>query len=88
MSELRDDMNAWRKHKQEQRERNRKTAEAELTLRKIPFAVHNAGAHLVVDGRIDYWPGTGLWIVRGGRRGRGLARLLREAGAPVDPRCV
>jgi hypothetical protein len=49
--------------------------------RDIPFVVKNGGAHIIVNGRIDFWPGTGLWIERGGPRGRGVKDLLRHIGA-------
>lgn len=45
----------------------------------VPFTSHNNGAHLVVDGRFDFWPSTGLWIARNRRsQGRGVFVLLRQ----------
>jgi hypothetical protein len=45
------------------------------------FEVKNDGAHLLVHGPaglIDFWPGTGLWIVRGTSwRGHGVFKLIK-----------
>jgi hypothetical protein len=47
----------------------------------VTYTVHNLGAHLIVDGPecvVDFWPGTGKWIVRaGGPTGRGVLPLLK-----------
>lgn len=47
---------------------------------KWPVLNRNLGAHLVVTGKsciIDFWPGTGLWIVRQQTpRKRGVRGLL------------
>ncbi|MCU7372813.1 hypothetical protein PEC18_18605 [Paucibacter sp. O1-1] len=73
----------WRDVKaarQEKRADNR-AASAEL-LRKagIQFETKNGGAHLIVSavGKvIDFWPGTGRWIVRGcARPNYGVRRLI------------
>ena len=51
------------------------------------FNAHADGthAHLVVTHSgtvVDFWPGTGLWIVRDqARRGRGVFNLIRELSA-------
>ena len=73
----------WRevkKHSQDKRERNRNNGAKALRERDILFETRNSGAHLIVyhNGlRVDYWPGTGYWIVKdGGRKGRGIRRLL------------
>ena len=46
----------------------------------ISFESKNWGNHLVVDsnqGKIDFWPSTGKFIVRqSGRHGRGIKNLL------------
>jgi hypothetical protein len=59
-------------------------AYAESALRDAGCEVdwRNGGAHLVVDRRIDFWPGTGKWIERGNRylQGRSLASLLMALG--------
>lgn len=89
-----------REESKARREANRTYARQALELAKIPFNVNNGGAHLVVTvGRthIDYWPGTGLWIVRkwdsmyAHSRGRGVHNLIsrirmyeRTAPCPVS----
>lgn len=46
----------------------------------IRFETKNLGAHLIVRAlglTVDFWPGTGLWIVRDTKRqGRGVQRLI------------
>lgn len=63
------------------RAEHREHAPLVLESRGFYFEVKNEGAHLIVDaalGKIDYWPGTGLWICRYGPRGRGLQPLLQH----------
>lgn len=75
----------WAKVKQDKRARNRDASAALLTQAQIPFVVKNEGAHLIVDGRIDFWPGTGKWIQRGtSAHHRGVEGLIRfvRATAP------
>jgi len=62
-------------------------AARELSQAGIPFTVHNGGAHLVVEGPvgfIDYWPTTGKWAARSGRKGFGLLGLLKHVRGEVD----
>lgn len=46
----------------------------------LKFEAKNFGAHLIIRAiglTVDFWPGTGLWIVRQPRReGRGVQRLI------------
>ena len=78
-----------RKRGQEKRARNRGDSALMLTESGIPFAVHNAGAHLIVAGRIDFWPGTGLWMERKSNKRhygvRGLIKHVKAALAPKEP---
>lgn len=63
------------------RAEHREHAPLALARRGFYFEVKNEGAHLIVRaalGKIDYWPGTGLWICRYGPRGRGLRPLLQH----------
>jgi hypothetical protein len=74
-----------RKAGQQARASNRVTSAEVLTKAGIRFTSHNDGAHLRVlyDGRIyDFWPGTGLWRLSGGKgaSGRGVFKLLRHLG--------
>lgn len=61
------------------RARNRKFGAERLAECRVPFDSKNDGAHLIVDNRIDYWPGTGLWIERkSSYTGRGIQSLLNR----------
>ena len=43
--------------------------------------IKNNGVHLIVKNKgktADFWPSTGLWQVRSGKRSRGVARLIKE----------
>lgn len=62
---------------------NREKSTGLLQAQAIPFEIHNRGAHLVVSGPtclIDFWPGTGKYIVRDARgtTGRGVFNLLKH----------
>lgn len=51
----------------------------------IPFESKN-GAHLIVAGRYDFWPGTGLWQARGEvTKQRGVRRLIARIQAQSAP---
>ena len=46
----------------------------------IAFNTYNAGAHIKITRPglvVDFWPGTGLWII-GRKRGRGVRNLVKE----------
>lgn len=82
---MNDETEFWRANREEsqlRRATNREHAAQELKRKGVPFSSHNDGAHLVLkigQRTVDYWPGTGLWVVRGTRddqRQRGLQRLL------------
>lgn len=87
-----EDSDAWRERReasQAKRASNRENGARRLRAAGIEFTEHNAGAHLVVAGRYDYWPGTGLWQARGDRtQQRGVARLIarirHNQGRPDD----
>lgn len=72
----------WESKKEESRQRragHRERAPVTLRQNSVAFTSHNDGAHLVVEQRIDYWPGTGLWRdKRTGESARGIASLLRH----------
>lgn len=63
---------------------NRATSVAILAAAGLRYAVHNDGAHLIIahGGYIyDFWPGTGLWKMRGNiQQHRGVRRLLKQIG--------
>lgn len=90
MSDMGDDFNALKKMRQEKRAGNRYDSAAILSRAGIMFESKNMGAHLIVlAGRqeVDFWPGTGLWIVRGETaRRRGVRKLVeyveKQRGKP------
>lgn len=80
-----DDMSAyWRDIKearQQKRAENRESSQELLREAGVRFISKNSEAHLIVntDGGhvIDFWPGTGLWIMRGStQRRRGVRKLV------------
>lgn len=75
----------WRDVKearQRKRADNRAGSAELLTEAGIAFEDKNMGAHLIVNtrsGAIDFWPSTGLWIVRGqSRRSYGVRNLIKH----------
>lgn len=73
------------KHEGKQRRAdNRENSARILAENGVKFDVKNSGAHLVVMSEaitVDFWPGTGKWIVRkSGKTGRGVFNLLKLAG--------
>lgn len=79
-TDMGDAFRAWSITKREKRASNRKMSHDMLVVAGVKFEVRNLGAHLVVTGKsciIDFWPGTGLWIVRQQTpRRRGVRGLL------------
>ncbi len=81
MSDMGDLFNAHKKMKQEKRSDNREQSAEILARAGIIFESRNIGAHLIVSssiGVIDFWPGTGKWIVRDKKKitRRGVAKLV------------
>jgi hypothetical protein len=79
MSEIGDDFAALKKYQQEKRAGNRVQSAEYLRERGIPFSSNNGGAHLIVEGPscfIDFWPGTGKWNSRDGKKGFGVRNLV------------
>ena len=79
MSNLGDDYRAMNAAGASKRASNRDQSAIYLTERDIVFSSNNSGAHLIVEGNsgyIDFWPGTGKWIVRKGRKGFGVKNLV------------
>lgn len=76
---------AMKEQSQQKRANNREASAAILTRSGIQFDAKNDGAHLIVEAgkqRIDFWPGTGLWIVRGSPiQHRGVRKLVAYVGA-------
>ena len=69
-----------RKARQENRADNRKNSSLYLSDHGIEFTSKNGDAHLIVkngNSLIDFWPGTGRWISRCGRKGFGVRNLVK-----------
>ena len=81
MSEIAEDFNALKKYRQEKRSNNRDNSAELLKSAGISFESKNVGVHLVVNANghtFDFWPGTGLWIMRGStQRHRGVFSLIK-----------
>lgn len=68
---------------QQRRTGNRENSAKILSDNGVSFESKNVGAHLIVHGHsitVDFWPGTGKWIVRKGKTGRGVFNLLKLKG--------
>ena len=83
MSEMGEMWRDLKKLRQEKRADNRENSAGWLTREGIPFESRSDGAHLIVTPPhgplIDFWPGTGKWIVRGAKKHhRGVASLVRR----------
>jgi hypothetical protein len=83
-SEMGEMFNALKKGRQEKRAANRQASPELLAEAGVPFEVKNDGVHLIVAGRFDFWPGTGLFRSRkvepGKKRhteGYGVQNLIR-----------
>lgn len=81
MSAIGDDFKALKERGQRKRASNRKTTPDLLRVANIDFESKNGGAHLIVDAgdhKVDFWPGTGRWIDRKGKRGFGVRKLIEH----------
>ena len=81
MGDMAEVFNAYREVKKAKRARNIEQSTALLNMAGVFFDSKNAGAHLVVwagNYDVDFWPSTGLWVVRGGdgQRRRGVRKLI------------
>ena len=76
MGDMGDHFRAVREAGQNKRADNRKKSPLILEAEGIPFETKNHGAHLIVAGRADFWPGTGKWKIRGGSGGFGVRGLV------------
>jgi hypothetical protein len=81
MGDTGDDFNALKKIRQEKRASNRDDSAGMLTEAGIKYESKNLGAHLIVEAggkKVDFWPGTGLWMVRGQpAKRRGVRELMK-----------
>lgn len=80
---------ALKEDSQRKRADNRDASARNLAAAGTPFEAKNGGAHLVVSAAglvVDFWPGTGLWVVRGtGERRRGVRHLIKRLGGQWPP---
>ena len=79
MSDLGEIFNEMKAQSKQRRAHNSAQSPKLLELDGIGFVSKNNGAHLIVEGAgrvIDFWPGTGKWIERGGAKGRGVRPLI------------
>lgn len=80
MSELGELFHEKRIESQLRRKHNRTFSAELLTANSIAYYTNNAGVHLIVHHvpMIDFWPGTGKWLVRGAGnpKGRGVRSLI------------
>ena len=80
MSEMAEIWGDLRKIRQEKKRANLSSSTAMLEQNGIRFTSNNGGIHLVLSSGsevIDYWPSTGLWMIRGNpRKHRGVNRLI------------
>lgn len=88
MTELGDDFREWNKQKQAKRQNNAVSSTKLLNEFNVNYESKNGGVHLIIsheNSKIDFWPTTGLWSTRKGKKGRGVFRLLDFLG--IEFRC-
>lgn len=79
MGEAGEHFAAIREQSKAKRASNREKGAERLALEGIEYASKNNGAHLIVAGEWDYWPGTGAFRHRlTPTQGRGINNLIRE----------
>lgn len=77
MSEMAEIFNAMREVKAQKRKANTISSTEWLQREGISFVSNNGGVHLIVGNEIDFWPSTGLWMVRHTRiKRRGVRSLI------------
>lgn len=79
MGDMADDFRVLRESGQKKRRDNRVHSTELLKQQGIPFESKNGGVHLIVDGCVDFWPSTGLFIPRDTKysKDRGVFRLMK-----------
>lgn len=74
---------------QEKRAANRQHSAQLLQEEGITFESRNAGAHIIIrDGKdtVNFWPGTGLWVVQGlNKQHRGVRNLINHLKGRTKP---
>jgi hypothetical protein len=83
MGDMGEIFNGMAEESKRRRADNRENSAKILSENGISFESKNMAAHLIVHGHaitVDFWPGTGKWIVRGGKTGRGVFNLMKLVG--------
>ena len=74
---MKETWDALRQKKQEQRAENRVSGRQAILDAGYNVEFRNFGTNLIVEKRVDFWPGTGRWIERETkRRGFGAESLI------------
>lgn len=79
-----------KRRSREKRAGNRDYSARMLASEGVPYEVRNGGAHLILlpvkCQRIDFWPGTGLWVTLDKKvRARGIGTLFSYIRAVSQP---
>lgn len=81
MADMGDVFRAMNEDSKHRRNANRESSTEFLIAEGIPFIAKNLGDHLIVTAgneTIDFYPSTGLWIVRTTKhRARGVRKLIK-----------
>lgn len=80
MGDMGEVFNAMKEESKDRRASHREQSPLMLERAGIPFESRNMGAHLIVEGKdcfIDFWPGTGKWNARNGKKGFGVRNLIK-----------
>lgn len=80
MSEAIEGLKQLKKSRQDKRSKNRDWSTQYLTDEGLCFDVKNNGAHIQIktnNSKIDFWPGTGYYILPNGVKGRGVKKLVK-----------
>lgn len=88
MGDMAEVFNEMREIKRQKRKSNTAYSTRMLQDSGIEFVSHNAGVHLVLtkgEQFIDYWPSTGLWLLRGkSNKRRGIEKLIKYMKARAE----
>jgi hypothetical protein len=80
---------SMKERSQKKRADNREASATILDEAGIGYTTKSDGTHLIVTAggkTVDFWPGTGLWIVRAtGLRRRGVRQLIQLLGGSEQP---
>ena len=80
MGDMGEIFNDMKEESKDRRSSHREQSPLMLEDAGIQFESKNKGAHLIVEGSecfIDFWPGTGKWIARNGKKGFGVRNLIK-----------